>query len=247
MICKHQVVGKDKNGFFFIHPCGQCLACRVNDTRSWYVRSRFEIKKLERPFQYFLTLTYADEYLPEDGLCHKRDLKLFLNNLNTSFGLSMRYFATSDYGSLNQRPHYHAIILSVKKLGQSKVERIWKKGFVYLKRMNINNIKYTLRYTVKKTPFDGSLAGWFRLISKGWGDNFMEFYTGQEYLVFDGKKYSIPLYYVRKYNLPHKEVDKSIYYDRFYLEHRDVLGGENSAMQDTVELFNLRRKYHENL
>lgn len=245
MICRHQVVGKDAEGRFFIHPCGQCTACRINDTRSWYARSRFEVKKPERAFHYFLTLTYRDEDLPDDGLCRKKHLKDFLNNLNTSFNLFLRYFATSDYGSINNRPHYHAILLSTKKITQSQVERIWKKGFVYLKPMNINNMKYTLRYTVKKTPFDGSLAGWFRLISQGWGDNFMEYYTGQDYLVFDGKKYSIPLYYIRKFNLPHKEVDKSFYYDRLYLEHRDVLGSESSSIQDLVKLQQMRRKFNE--
>lgn len=246
MICKHQVVGKDPNGFYYIHPCGQCTSCRVNDTRSWYVRSRFEIKKTERPYQYFLTLTYNDEELPENGLCFKKHLKNFLNNLNTSFGLYLRYFATSDYGSINHRPHYHAILLSTKKITQSQIERIWKKGFVYLKKLTNMNLKYVLRYTVKKTPFDGSLDGWFRLISQGWGNNFMEYYTGQEYLVFDGRKYSIPLYYIRKYNLPHKEVDKSKFYDRLYLEHKDVLCSENSAVADLVKLHQLRRNYNEN-
>ena len=64
----------------------------------------------------------------------KLDIKKFLNNLNTSpFGLSMRYYCTADYGSINNRAHYHAIILSTKKITQKQVERIWKKGFVYLK------------------------------------------------------------------------------------------------------------------
>lgn len=56
-VCRNQVVGRTKDGFFYVHPCGQCLNCRINDTRAWYVRSRFEMKKMERPYHYFLTLS----------------------------------------------------------------------------------------------------------------------------------------------------------------------------------------------
>ena len=69
MICKHQVVGKTKEGYFFVHPCGQCLNCLINNMRAWFVRSHFELKKKDRPYHYFLTLTYNDEHLPSDGFC----------------------------------------------------------------------------------------------------------------------------------------------------------------------------------
>lgn len=201
MMCKNQVVGHTNDGRLFLHPCGQCLNCRINDTRAWYVRSHFEMKKLDRPYHYFLTLTYNEENLPDDGICKKDDIKRFLNNLNTSFGLSMRYFATSDYGSINNRAHYHAIITSTKKITQAQCERIWKKGFVYLKQCNKENIKYTLRYTVKKAPYDKTDFKMFRLISKGWGNNVKDFYTGQEYFIIDGKKYGITDYLRQKIGL----------------------------------------------
>lgn len=206
MMCKLQVWQKNKEGRYFLRPCGQCLACRINDTRAWFVRSHFELKKIERPFHYFLTLTYDNEHLPDDGLCHKEDLKKFLNNLNTSFGLKMRYFATSDYGSINNRAHYHAIILSSCKVTADQINRIWKKGFVYLKSCNTENIKYTLRYTVKKVPFEKNDGRNFRLISKGWGDNVSKYYTGQEYFVIDGKKYGIPDYLKKKLGIDKEKI-----------------------------------------
>lgn len=207
MMCKLQVWQKDKKtGRYFLRPCGQCLNCRINDTRDWYVRSHFELKKFERPFHYFLTLTYDPEYLPEDGLCHKEELKSFLNNLNTSFGLKMRYFATSDYGSLHGRAHFHAIITSTRKITCDQVNRIWKKGFVTLKACNKENIKYTLRYTLKKKPFEKGDNRNFRLISKGWGDNVVDYYAGQEYFVIDGKKYGIPDYCRQKIGLDKEKI-----------------------------------------
>lgn len=230
MQCKNQVIGKLENGRLYLHPCGQCLNCRINDTRSWYVRSRFEIKKAERPFQYFLTLTYNEENLPDDGLCDKVEFKHFLNNLNTSFGLRMRYFGTSDYGSINNRCHYHAIILSTKKITQAQVERIWKRGFVYLKPLNNENLKYVLRYTIKKKPFDNKEKGYFRLISKGWGNNVKDFYTGQDYFVFDGRKYGISPYLRQKLGLDREPI-------KTYFNYASFLDSKETKLVPTFDEF----------
>lgn len=229
MECKHQTVGKTKDGKLYLHPCGQCTACRINDGRAWFVRSHFETKKLERPFQYFLTLTYDEDNLPDDGLCHKDELKKFLNNLNTSFGLSMRYYATADYGSINNRAHYHAVILSTKKVTQKQVERIWKKGFVMIKELNEQNLKYVLRYTVKKKPFDSSEPGYFRLISKGWGNNVGSYYhEGQEYFTINGKRYGITRYLREKLHL-----DKNPLVT--YFDNRDLIFSKNYEKVDNFE------------
>lgn len=236
MQCKNLVVGGNRQEGFYMHPCGQCVACRINNTRAWYVRSRFELKKLERPFQYFLTLTYNDENLPEDKLCHKEDLKKFLNNLNTSFGLKLRYYACSDYGSINNRAHYHAILLSTKKITSSQVERIWKKGFVLLKELNDNNLRYTLRYTLKKRPIEQGDKAFFRLISKGWGNNVKDYYTGQDYFVFDGKKYGINAYLRQKLGLEKNPVDRTIYYDKLVLSPQFKFKGTfESFIEDKIE------------
>lgn len=245
MMCKLQITARDKNtGEFYLHPCGQCLACRINDTRHWFVRTYFECKYSDRDYQYFLTLTYNDEELPDDNLCKKQHLKNFLNNLNTTFGLRLRYFATTDYGTLNGRPHYHSILLSSKKITPAMVERIWRKGFVYLSPINKERIKYCLRYTVKKKPFDGSLDGWFRLISLHWGEKFLEHYHGQEYILIDGKKYGIPPYYARKLGLERKQLDRSKYFDSLYVHYRDIMDNDKRSYDDLKKQFFARRKFN---
>ena len=248
MQCHNLVIQRDKStGLLFTRPCGQCLSCRINDCRSWFVRSFFELKREDRPYHYFLTLTYSDEFLPEDNICKKEHLKKFLNNLNTSFDLHLRYFATSDYGSKNGRAHYHAIITSMKKITQKQVERIWKKGFVLLKPCNNENVKYTLRYTVKKKPFEKSDKTNFRLISKGWGSNISELYTGQEYFIIEGKPYSLPRYFQEKLSLPKKEVFKTKYYDNLYLNlevsgHLDDLDSIKNSEKDLEKFSNYYHK-----
>lgn len=243
MLCKHQVVQRTKDGLFYVHPCGQCLACRVNDTRSWYVRSHFELKKNDgRFFNYFLTLTYDEENIPNDGLCKKRHLKSFLNQINTVYKLNLRYFATSDYGNLTGRCHYHAILRSKSKITNDMVQHVWKKGFSLLKQLTKERVKYCLRYTVKKTPFDGSLDGWFRLISQGWGNNAVDYINNDDFFIIDGRQYGIPTYIQRKFCPIPKPVDKSKFFDRVYVTHRDVIGDDNSALCDLRSLQNERRK-----
>nr|CAI9751296.1 replication initiation protein [Microvirus sp.] len=76
---------------------------------------------------YFVTLTYADEYVPihyysdpETGLAlpsmslQKRDYQLFMKRLRKKFGDGIRFYASGEYGSESFRPHYHAIIFGLE-------------------------------------------------------------------------------------------------------------------------------------
>lgn len=58
----------------------------------------------------FITLTYSDEHLPSDYSVNKRTLQLFFKRLRKSLTGKIKYFAASEYGPLDMRPHYHAII-----------------------------------------------------------------------------------------------------------------------------------------
>ena len=49
-------------------PCGHCLGCRFEQSRQWMVRVMHE--SLMHDYSVFLTLTYDDEELEENGsLC----------------------------------------------------------------------------------------------------------------------------------------------------------------------------------
>ena len=94
-------------------PCGQCLACRINRRRVW--TNRLLLESLDHEHNSFITLTYADEFLPISPtkpvptLC-KRDAQLFLKRLRKRLTFPIRYYLCGEYGGLNGRPHYHAIL-----------------------------------------------------------------------------------------------------------------------------------------
>ena len=92
-------------------PCGQCIGCRLARSADAMVRCIHESKMW--PVNTFVTLTYSEEFLPEDnGLCF-RDLQLFWKRLRRYYdGRKIRYFACGEYGTLGHRPHYHAIIFN---------------------------------------------------------------------------------------------------------------------------------------
>ena len=94
------------------YGCGQCLPCRVNRRRIWTHRVLLEaIKSSESSF---ITLTYDDENLPENGsLCpsHVRDwLKRIRKKVEPR---KLRYFLVGEYGDETKRPHYHVALFGV--------------------------------------------------------------------------------------------------------------------------------------
>lgn len=106
-------------------PCGQCIGCRLDYSRSWADRCLMELQYHES--SYFVTLTYDDIHVPvtyysnnEDGeavpamTLRKRDLQLFFKRLRTNTGQQVRMFCAGEYGSESARPHYHCIIFGLK-------------------------------------------------------------------------------------------------------------------------------------
>lgn len=99
------------------YPCGHCLSCRIAKAREWSVRLLHELNYWDKAV--FVTLTYADCFLPANGSLRKRDLQLFFKRLRKYSNAKLKYYACGEYGSKTNRPHYHAIIFG---LGQNKVD-----------------------------------------------------------------------------------------------------------------------------
>lgn len=113
----------------------------------------------------FISLTFADEHLPDDYGVHVRDLQLFNKRLRKARG-PFRFFACGEYGDENLRPHYHSIIFGhdwaedrylwrVSERGHPlyrspSLEKLWPFGHVEIGDVTYESAAYVARYVLKK-------------------------------------------------------------------------------------------------
>lgn len=76
-----EVVFWRKNGIGgeLLLPCGQCWGCRLERSQQWAIRCVHESKLYKH--NSFITLTYSDEHLPENGNLDKRAGAKFMKRL----------------------------------------------------------------------------------------------------------------------------------------------------------------------
>lgn len=163
-------------------PCGKCIGCRLDYSRSWADRCMLEAMYHER--NSFITLTYNDNYLPDPNLIYdketgevinispinplvKKDFQKFMKRLREHFEEErIRFFACGEYGSLNNRPHYHAILFGEdfsddrqrfrKNFDGSTLyisdtlDALWPFGFSTIGDLSWNSAAYVARYCIKK-------------------------------------------------------------------------------------------------
>lgn len=100
----------------------------------------------------FITLTYSDENLPENGSLSSRDLQLFFKRLRKKLPHRIRYFACGEYGERFKRPHYHAIIFGLENscLTWQLISDVWNKGIIDVGSVTKDSISYVAGYVSKK-------------------------------------------------------------------------------------------------
>ena len=112
----------------------------------------------------FVTLTYADEHLPEGGNLSYEDVRDFLKRLRSRLApRKMRYYLVGEYGDITFRPHYHALVfgefvgahvpIALQRKG-SVCDCVfcesWGKGLVDVQEPGHEAFGYVASYTVKK-------------------------------------------------------------------------------------------------
>lgn len=203
-----------------IVPCGRCVGCSLDYSRSWSVRCYHESFLHEHNF--FLTLTLDDDHLHfnADGLMPSLDpqhMVLFVRDLRNR-GLKIRFFYCGEYGTKYHRPHYHMIVFGLsltdlkpgsKGLFTSEfLNGVWGRGSVAVGLVTPESIAYCCRYTTKKVlgrPFqyyyDRGLYPEFVRMSRrpGIGAGFYERYRGDIYnmdsCLINGFRSKVPRYY----------------------------------------------------
>lgn len=143
-------------------PCGKCIGCKLDKSADWATRCMVEASLHAE--NWFITLTYDDESLPEDGKVSKRDVQLFNKRLRAAYGNGIRFFLCGEYGEKFLRPHYHGIYFDLhlddlKPISRGydgniyysskKLERIWNNGFVLIGAVSFRSAGYVARYSLK--------------------------------------------------------------------------------------------------
>lgn len=156
-------------------PCGQCLGCKQKRIRDWALRCQHEAKMHE--FNYFITLTYNDENLPDGNTLDYADFQSFMKKARHWYGIfdwrtkkqwpntKLRFFMCGEYGSL-KRPHYHVLLYNFpipdlkflkdtpkgSRLYTSElVSNLWKnRGFVTIGSVEYASAAYVAQYCIKK-------------------------------------------------------------------------------------------------
>lgn len=169
-------------------PCGVCPGCRMDHSREWADRCTLEAMMYPADTCWFLTLTFDMDQIEDlrvfekpdgslvdgDTFTLKKDIitdfkKRLLRQYSYHFGHEgVRFYECGEYGSTNNRPHFHIILFNapLKDIYQWSlhtvkdykipifrspfIEKQWKYGFVWIERFDWNNAAYVARYTMKK-------------------------------------------------------------------------------------------------
>lgn len=114
-------------------PCGQCIGCRLDYSRTWADRCMLEAQGYKH--NAFITLTYDPEHLPPLKECVyvdtgeifmwpslvPDDLTKFLKDLRRYYEYhynwtGIRFYACGEYGSEGGRPHFHVLAFNMPPL-----------------------------------------------------------------------------------------------------------------------------------
>ncbi len=203
---------KDINNqnLFVTVPCSKCVACLKRRTGHWSFRINQEAKISSSAA--FLTLTYADEPLSDNGYptLVKKDFQDFFKRLRKKTNNKLKYYACGEYGTKTKRPHYHAIVFNLPHSFLQKPEKldpVWGHGHTMLTHSNALTINYVVGYINKGNferngPNDDRLKE-FSLMSKKMGMNYLtpkmiEYYRQRQIACIvheDGHILSMPRYY----------------------------------------------------
>jgi len=149
-------------------PCGRCIGCKLVRSRGWALRCMHEAQMHED--NSFVTLTYSDDFLSPS--LNYRDFQLFMKRLRKLKGGS-RFFMCGEYGSVNLRPHFHALLFGVRFNGldsigtnlfrSGELERLWPYGFSSIGSVTYESAGYVARYSLKKVVGVGAFSHYCRV------------------------------------------------------------------------------------
>lgn len=120
----------------------------------------------------FITLTYDDIHLPRPATLVHSHFQKFIKRVRRGISVPISYFMCGEYGSLNGRPHYHAVVFgydfgervwrpnagNFPRIGRTQkgcyssteLSRYWTQGVNSVGPVNAQSAKYVAQYCLKK-------------------------------------------------------------------------------------------------
>lgn len=151
-------------------PCGRCIGCRLSKARDWSIRCVHEAQL--HPVSSFVTLTYGSDHF--NPSLDYTDFQLFMKRLRRRLGPT-RFFACGEYGDLNKRPHFHALLFGQtfpdKKVIRKKpqtlyrsdlLSSLWPAGHASFGNVTMQSAAYCASYTLKKVSGPASTEHYMR-------------------------------------------------------------------------------------
>lgn len=144
--------------------CSQCIGCRLDLREAWALRCWAESRMHAN--SWFITPTYAPEFLPANGSLVPDHLSDFIRALRRKTRLgALRFFGVGEYGERLERPHYHVLVFGPDIPDLRKVNSVfskedvfrselvsaaWPHGDVVIGRATLASARYVAGYVVKK-------------------------------------------------------------------------------------------------
>lgn len=152
-------------------PCGKCIGCRITKARAWTYRIVHESQMHKA--NAFITLTYDSDDILSLNYDH---FQKFIRALRKDSDTKLRFYAAGEYGEINLRPHWHAIIFGrtftndgpvAKDVYRSRtLEKHWTHGYSSWGLVTPESAGYVARYAIKKVTGERAFAHYQRLNTK---------------------------------------------------------------------------------
>ena len=156
-------------------PCGRCIGCRLERSRQWAVRCMHEAQMHDESC--FVTLTYADAFLPPGGSLRLSDFQKFMKRLRRRADARVRFFHCGEYGESFSRPHYHALLFGFAFPDRTHwvdrdsgpvwrselLEELWPVGQSEIGSVSFESAAYVARYVTKKVTGEASAEHYTRV------------------------------------------------------------------------------------
>lgn len=259
-------------------PCGQCIGCRLEKSRQWAVRCLHEASLY--PENSFITLTYDDEHLPKKKeLCRRcvqphliagsvctADFQDFMKRLRKSEPeKKIRFLHCGEYGELNARPHYHALLFnhgfSDRRMWSERegnrlfisdaLSKLWSFGFSAIGDVTFESAAYVARYALKKVTgekasahYGGRRPEYITMsrrpgLGKGWLDKYQSDVYPRDGVIVRGVHTRPPRYYDSELGKVDPALLASLKIKRELENTRfvyDIIGGREVKVLDSCDL-----------